>query len=484
MENNYKDYLESYAWKALKKMKLEEQPNCECCGVPATSVHHLSYERRGSERESDIVSICERCHHECHFVNGYQIKNDEEILRRRFEEVRTEFGNNTGISHKWCEVDMMIWDAPSDSEYEILYAKDYNNVFIFWMCNEGSDSPDKWFKIDGADPETFRFLDDDRKYAKDKNFVYYFSHSIQTHTCYIHDPEMSETTEEEEERSDSYESKKIDGADPETFRFLDDDKKYAKDKNYVYYYYFHSKTNHYSEDAHSYSQYSEWKKIDGVDTETFRFLGGDYAKDENFVYLGGKKIDGADPETFRFLGSDRKYANDRNFVYYLGTKIDGAHSLSFKYVDDNFTKDKKNVYWRGKKIDGVDPETLEIVGEYTFLSPDIPNFCYWDIYYIKDRNNVYYRNPFGGWLKINGVDPGTLEFYDTDSHSHIIDKNHVYSGIVKDCGDNGDFLYCYWGRNNKLTVDQFRKWYKEYDEQMRREYEEYIEQMQRELEEE
>lgn len=45
VHTNYKEYLESYAWKALKKTKLEEQPNCECCGAPATSVHHLSYER-------------------------------------------------------------------------------------------------------------------------------------------------------------------------------------------------------------------------------------------------------------------------------------------------------------------------------------------------------------------------------------------------------------------------------------------------------
>ena len=46
MENNYKEYLESFAWKAIKQVKLQEQPNCECCGEPATTVHHLSYERR------------------------------------------------------------------------------------------------------------------------------------------------------------------------------------------------------------------------------------------------------------------------------------------------------------------------------------------------------------------------------------------------------------------------------------------------------
>lgn len=85
---NYKDYLESFAWKAIKKAKLEEQQICECCNAnAATTVHHLSYERLWHEREDDIVSICETCHYECHHVNGYQIKNEEELLRQRFNEI-------------------------------------------------------------------------------------------------------------------------------------------------------------------------------------------------------------------------------------------------------------------------------------------------------------------------------------------------------------------------------------------------------------
>ncbi len=91
MENNYKEYLDSYAWKAIKKMKMEENSICECCWEPATTVHHLSYERRWSEKEDDIVSVCERCHNECHFINWYQIKNDELMLRKRFEEIKNKY---------------------------------------------------------------------------------------------------------------------------------------------------------------------------------------------------------------------------------------------------------------------------------------------------------------------------------------------------------------------------------------------------------
>ena len=31
VHTNYQEYLESYAWKALKKTKLEEQSQCESC---------------------------------------------------------------------------------------------------------------------------------------------------------------------------------------------------------------------------------------------------------------------------------------------------------------------------------------------------------------------------------------------------------------------------------------------------------------------
>jgi len=129
MENNYKEYLESYAWKALKQVKLSEQPDCECCGERATTVHHLSYERRWSEREEDIVSICERCHHECHLVNGYQIKNDEDTLRKRFEEVREEYwGNNY---NDW-------------NKYEVNKNTIYINGIIleslgFWLYTDGTN---------------------------------------------------------------------------------------------------------------------------------------------------------------------------------------------------------------------------------------------------------------------------------------------------------------------------------------------------------
>lgn len=139
---HYKEYLESYAWKALKKTKLEEQPDCEACWEPATTVHHLSYERRWSERADDIVSICENCHNECHYIDGYQIKNDAEILKRRFEDVKLAhidrqslynsdydyLGDNTLYGKNFRVTRAVDWEL-----IKIKYNSDYYNVN--WYIN-------------------------------------------------------------------------------------------------------------------------------------------------------------------------------------------------------------------------------------------------------------------------------------------------------------------------------------------------------------
>lgn len=153
---NYQEYLESYAWKALKKTKLEEQPQCECCGAPATSVHHLSYERLWREKAEDIVSICERCHEECHHIWWYQIKNDEEILRKKFENLKiikeregigNIFLNKKYPLEKWRIIhkntsDVWIFDAINEQEQ---IENNLKNIVCRW--NLKTDQTEAYNKI-------------------------------------------------------------------------------------------------------------------------------------------------------------------------------------------------------------------------------------------------------------------------------------------------------------------------------------------------
>ena len=64
----YTDYLDSKAWKEKRtKVRWRARGWCERCKVgPRADVHHLTYERVGHERLSDLVGVCRECHEYLH----------------------------------------------------------------------------------------------------------------------------------------------------------------------------------------------------------------------------------------------------------------------------------------------------------------------------------------------------------------------------------------------------------------------------------
>ena len=63
---NYKTYMRSDEWKALREKKLEAcQRKCECeggCCREATQVHHYHYDTLGKESLEDLQALCAKCH--------------------------------------------------------------------------------------------------------------------------------------------------------------------------------------------------------------------------------------------------------------------------------------------------------------------------------------------------------------------------------------------------------------------------------------
>lgn len=59
----YKSYIESNEWLNKSSNYLKNHEYCEVCRKwKAKQVHHLSYNRIGEEKESDLQALCERCH--------------------------------------------------------------------------------------------------------------------------------------------------------------------------------------------------------------------------------------------------------------------------------------------------------------------------------------------------------------------------------------------------------------------------------------
>lgn len=63
LTQGYFDYLKSPQWQENRKKVLSRDKwTCQRCGGNGSDVHHITYERFGRERLSDLVTLCRDCH--------------------------------------------------------------------------------------------------------------------------------------------------------------------------------------------------------------------------------------------------------------------------------------------------------------------------------------------------------------------------------------------------------------------------------------
>lgn len=77
---SYADYLQSFEWQFKKTQKLNDEPDCAICfSADALNVHHRTYERRGCEKFSDLITLCSECHAKFH----NKLKDEKPPAKRR-----------------------------------------------------------------------------------------------------------------------------------------------------------------------------------------------------------------------------------------------------------------------------------------------------------------------------------------------------------------------------------------------------------------
>lgn len=94
----YEKYLKVDCWKTRRDEYLRVHgKQCELCGaqeemIPGTvspvQIHHLTYERLGSELDKDLVATCENCHRAMHGME----RSTPLTWIRQYVEVQLEFG--------------------------------------------------------------------------------------------------------------------------------------------------------------------------------------------------------------------------------------------------------------------------------------------------------------------------------------------------------------------------------------------------------
>ncbi len=160
-----------------------------------------------------------------------------------------------------------------------------------------------------------------------------------------------------------YLTKRIPGADPNTFRAASTIAPrgwepihyiYGKDKNRVYY---------------------KDEVVEGADPATFtvyeRNFYEDYARDRSSVFYEGKKILGADPTTFTIIhhqpyegcGEGIFYSKDKNSVYYKDRAVFGADPATFKGLINSYGTDAKNSFFQDININ-LSPKALNLECDY------------------------------------------------------------------------------------------------------------------------
>ncbi len=214
--------------------------------------------------------------------------------------------------------------------FSILYAKDSNYVFY------------RGDPIESADANSFQFIKD--RFAKDKNHVYHLG--------------------------------KIISDNPASFQILDYESRYAKDKDYTFYWWgngpIHIDTlkdanvdsvkvisKFYATDAEKVFWCA--KIIPDAELNTFKIINRGYSCDKKHVYWRNKMIAGANPESFELLGNYLYFSKDDKYVYYMESLIEGADYKSFTPLSYQWGKDKNFIYFENTKREDIDYKSFEII---------------------------------------------------------------------------------------------------------------------------
>lgn len=98
---NYKQYLKSPKWKALKQAKFEESGRvCEVCSSEEEIIaHHLRYRRRLTCKLSDLMVLCTNCHDTFHRLKGRGSQGYKKVKNRKAFTRRTllEYFSGSGM---------------------------------------------------------------------------------------------------------------------------------------------------------------------------------------------------------------------------------------------------------------------------------------------------------------------------------------------------------------------------------------------------
>ena len=305
---------------------------------------------------------------------------------------------------------------------------EYTGFWHYFIFKDDKNLYIDWKKIKNSDSKTFKILK--YWYAIDKNNIYY---TILTCSwCWFkivgkndwHFKIVNNIYTKNNSFVFAY-WKSIDWLDPKTFVAIWDynwhDKFWITEDKVIKKYYFNKWTSIYYNLYWDTTKYD--KELKWVDFDSFTVISKKYAKDKNHVYYKNKIIKDADPKTFVDF---RKwcYAKDKNHIFCNNEIIEWVDINTFEILEEElytqdwnttwieniyrYAKDKNYVYKWKNIVKNIDTNSFELL--------------WW--LYAKDKNYVLFDDI------ISWADVSTFKIIDKIK-SIAEDKNCIYKASTE-----------------------------------------------------
>ncbi|MGF1633355.1 MAG: DKNYY domain-containing protein [Phycisphaerae bacterium] len=133
------------------------------------------------------------------------------------------------------------------------------------------------------------------------------------------------------------------------------------------------------------SVYYKAARIDGADPETFRHLDQAFYADAGHVYWSDTRLNGADVPTFRTFGNDTPYAVDKQHVWIATNRLVHVDAASFRLLHNHVFADKNGVY--------VSVRVLPVLDADTTTFHKVAELESWAFVLFSDARHAYLFDP-------------------------------------------------------------------------------------------
>ena len=254
-----------------------------------------------------------RWHYEEHPLNGVHADSFKPLGRHFARDKESGYYRGSVVSGSHGPSFEALGEHEARDRAAVFYADTYRNAQEYWTVRRT-----RVFKIDGADPATFRLLS--QHYAVDRAQAYYQGKAFPVQDVASFEP-LDGGFARDRERA-YYDREPIPGSHGASFAMVDPaDGGYARDRLRVVH-------GHVEINAPGRGPHSVVRVLQGARLSTFRVLGAHYASDGQQVWHRGQKLVDADAASFELLpqASDQADARDARGHYLRGQRsAAGSH---------------------------------------------------------------------------------------------------------------------------------------------------------------